>query len=174
MLSATSQTMPTSTNISFLYLNKVSCGSECMEGKELTQSIRKSQTYAKNINHNLGKQCERVRGQCNGQLFQKFGFTGKVFLVQDSQWPARIYLMVILWAMCTCHVTFLHPTPYPKTNIILQRPNLNPRPTLHISPNLKLSFEFSQKPMSRSMQLNYISVTAFSQTDLFLDLISFE
>ena len=37
-----------------------------MEGKELTQSIRKSQTYAKNINHNLGKQCERVRVQCNG------------------------------------------------------------------------------------------------------------
>ena len=28
--------------------------------------------------------------------------------------------------------------------------------------------------MNRSMQLNYISVTAFSQTDLFLDRIYFE
>ena len=137
MLSATSQTMPTSRNIS------VSCGSECPEGKKLTQSNRESQTYAKNISHNLGKQCERVRGQCNGWLFQKFGFTGKVILVQDSQWPAKIYFMVILWAMCTRHVTFLHPTPYPNTNMILQGPNFNPRPTLRRSPNLKLSFEFS-------------------------------
>ena len=31
-----------------------------------------------------------------------------------------------------------------------------------------------QGPMSRSMQLNYTPVTAFSQTDLFLDLIYFE
>ena len=63
--------------------------------------------------------------------------------VQDSQWQARIYLIVILWAMCTRHVTSLHPTLYPNTNMILQRPNLNPRPTLHRSPILKLSFEFS-------------------------------
>ena len=27
--------------------------------------------------------------------------------------------------------------------MLLQRPNLNPRPTLRRSPNLKLSFEFS-------------------------------
>ena len=33
---------------------------------------------------------------------------------------------------------------------------------------------FSQEPMSRSMQLHYISVTVFSQTDLFLDRISLE
>ena len=31
-----------------------------------------------------------------------------------------------------------------------------------------------QEPMSRSMELNYISVSAFSYTDLFLDLIYFE
>ena len=31
-----------------------------------------------------------------------------------------------------------------------------------------------QEPMSRSMQLHYIPVTAFSQTDLFLDRISSE
>ena len=34
--------------------------------------------------------------------------------------------------------------------------------------------EFRQEPMSRSMQLNHIPVTAFSQTDLFLDRIYFE
>ena len=33
---------------------------------------------------------------------------------------------------------------------------------------------FSQETMSRSMQLNYIPVTAFSLTDLFLDRIYFE
>ena len=32
----------------------------------------------------------------------------------------------------------------------------------------------NQEPMSRSMQLNHIPVTAFSETDLFLDRIYFE
>ena len=35
-------------------------------------------------------------------------------------------------------------------------------------------YRFCQEPMSRSMQLNYIPVTAFSSTDLFLDRIYFE
>ena len=34
--------------------------------------------------------------------------------------------------------------------------------------------EQNQEPMSRSMQLHYISVTAFLETDLFLDRIPLE
>ena len=40
---------------------------------------------------------------------------------------------------------------------------------------LKLTnIQSGQEPMSRSMQLHYIPVTAFSQSDLFLDRISSE
>ena len=40
--------------------------------------------------------------------------------------------------------------------------------------DIYLSNVSQQKPMSGSMQLPYIPVTAFSQTDLFLDRISLE
>ena len=38
----------------------------------------------------------------------------------------------------------------------------------------KRRIEREEEPMSRSMQLHYISVTAFSKTNLFLDRIYFE
>ena len=40
--------------------------------------------------------------------------------------------------------------------------------------SISLYNQLMEEPMSRSMQLHYIHVTAFSKTDLFLDRISME
>ena len=46
--------------------------------------------------------------------------------------------------------------------------------TLAFRQDLAFIFGQHQEPMSWSMQLHYIPVTAFSQTDLFLERIYFE